>query len=205
MFPGKPRGSSNRCGCLLWVVGIDATTEVGSRPWELVKNVQNSAELADLRQADSSPFKGRRASDPRIYGRSKLTNHVDLLPGVSGNDPKARRFRDLVLAFVDQLGGLDQVAAIKLGIVRQLAALTVKAEEIAAAMMKGEKIDVGELCTLSSTCLRLSVRLGLEHIKPLTPGLHDRGGLLDQMAQERAVNPHIGGGNGSIHDEDDAA
>jgi hypothetical protein len=121
----------------------------------------------------------------RHKARSRITNYCDELPGVSGNDPKARRFRDLVNAFVAALGGLERVGDIKLVIVRQLAALVVNAEETAAQMVKGEKINVGELCTLSSTCLRLSVRLGLERTEPPKPGLHDRGGLLDQLAHER--------------------
>ena len=57
-------------------------------------------------------------------------------------------------------------------------------------MVKGEKINVGELCTLSSTCLRLSVRLGLERIEPPRPGLHDPGGYFDLRDRARAVSIH---------------
>jgi hypothetical protein len=46
--------------------------------------------------------------------------------------------------------------------VRQLAALTVKAEQIEAQMVMGQQINISTLCTLASTVMRLSSRLGLE-------------------------------------------
>jgi hypothetical protein len=48
-------------------------------------------------------------------------------------------------------------------VLRQLAQVTVKAEQLGASMAKGEKVNTAELCTLASTIMRLSVRLGLEH------------------------------------------
>ena len=68
--------------------------------------------------------------------------------------------------------------------------------------MKGEEINTGELCTLSSTCLRMSVRLGLERIEPPKPGLHDRGGLLDVLEHERAGTTDI---DDDVHGNGDAA
>jgi hypothetical protein len=148
--------------------------------------VENSIELPSQQQAGTSPFKGRRAADPKIYGRGRITNHADLLPGVKGTSGAARRFRDLVNAYVDQFGGINRIAETKLGLVRQLACVTVLAEQTAAKMANGEKIDTNAMCTLASTVMRLSVRLGLERVdvKP-EPGLHDVGGLLDRMRQER--------------------
>jgi hypothetical protein len=87
----------------------------------------------------------------RHKARAKASNYCDLLPGVSGNSIEARRFRDLVNAFLTDLGGLEEITEIKLGIVRQLAALTVKAEQIEAQMVMGQQIDISTLCTLAST------------------------------------------------------
>jgi hypothetical protein len=84
--------------------------------------------------------------------RSAVTNHKDLLPGLDGRSATARRFRDLVNAFVADMGGLDRCSEIKLGLVRRLAATT--------------------LCTLASTTVRLSQRLGLERrARNVTPSL----------------------------------
>src|SRR5215510_11299303 len=54
--------------------------------------------------------------------RSAVTNHKDLLPGLDGRLATARRFRDLVNAFVADMGGLDHCSEIKLGLVGRLAA-----------------------------------------------------------------------------------
>src|SRR2546430_13372617 len=54
-------------------------------------------------------------------GRSRVTNHKDLLPGIKGTSRAARRFRDLVSAFIADMGGLDQCSEIKLNLLRRLA------------------------------------------------------------------------------------
>ena len=104
--------------------------------------------------------------------RSAVTNHKDLLPGLDGRSASARRFRDLVNAFVADMGGLDRCSEIKLGLVRRLAATTVQAEMLEARMVNGEAIDVSQLCTLASTTVRISQRLGLERrTRDVTPPL----------------------------------
>jgi hypothetical protein len=99
---------------------------------------------------------------PKNRQKSRITNHQDLLPGLDGRSGTARRFRDLVSAYVADMGGLDQCSEIKIGLLRRLAATTVQAEMIEARMVNGEAVDVSTLCTLASTAMRLSSRLGLE-------------------------------------------
>ena len=104
--------------------------------------------------------------------RSAVTNQKDLLPGLDGRSASARRFRDLVNAFVADMGGLDRCSEIKLGLVRRLAATTVQAEMLEARMVNGEAIDIATLCTLASTTVRLSQRLGLERrARNVTPSV----------------------------------
>ena len=106
--------------------------------------------------------------------RSAVSNHSDLLPGLDGRSATARRFRDLVNAFVADMGGLDRCSEIRLGLVRRLAAATVQAEMLEARMVNGEAIDISQLCTLASTTVRLSQRLGLERKqRDVTPSLSD--------------------------------
>ena len=71
--------------------------------------------------------------------RSRISNHRDLLPGVMGNSSAARRFRDLVNAYIVDLGGIDQVGAIKLDLVRRLAAIVLQCEILEGAMASGGK------------------------------------------------------------------
>jgi hypothetical protein len=108
----------------------------------------------------------RRLKDPTQ--RSRATNHADLLPGLDGRSSAARRFRDLVSSYVVDMGGLDLVSEIKLGLLRRLAATTVQCELLEAQMVNGQPVDIATLCTLASTAMRLSVRLGLERrAKPI--------------------------------------
>jgi hypothetical protein len=126
----------------------------------------------------------RRAIEAKRKGRSKVTNHEDLLPGLDGRSSAARRFRDLVSRFVVDMGGLDQCSEIKLGLLRRLAATTVQCELLEAQMVNGEPVNVSELCTLASTTVRLSTRLGLERQpRDVTPTLRE---LLESEAEEAA-------------------
>jgi hypothetical protein len=106
--------------------------------------------------------------------RSRVTNHKDLLPRLDGRSSSARRFRDLVNAFVVDQGGLDRCSEIKLGLLRRLAAVVVQAEQLEARMVNGEQVDISQLCTLASTTVRISSRLGLERVsRDVTPSLAD--------------------------------
>jgi hypothetical protein len=115
--------------------------------------------------------------------RSRVTNHKDLLPGVKGTSSTARRFRDLVNAFIADMGGADQCSEIKLNLLRRLASVVVQSELIEARMINGEQVDIGTLCTLASTTVRLSQRLGIERVpRDVSPSLVD---YLEQ--QQRAA------------------
>ena len=124
--------------------------------------------------ADSTPNVGGQSAVQKRKGRSKVTNHQDLLPNLDGRSSTARRFRDLVAAFVADQGGLDLCSEVKLGLLRRLAACTVRAEMLEAQMVNGEPVNVSELCALASTTVRLSTRLGLERVaKDVEPSLAD--------------------------------
>ena len=72
------------------------------------------------------------------------------------------------------MGGIDRCSEIKLGLLRRLAAATVQAELLEARMVNGEQIDVGTLCTLASTTVRIASRVGLERrAKNVTPTVKD--------------------------------
>jgi hypothetical protein len=59
-------------------------------------------------------------------GRSRITNHKSKLPELDGRTSAARRFRDLVSAYIADMGGADQCSDIKLGLLRRLASVTVQ-------------------------------------------------------------------------------
>jgi hypothetical protein len=97
-------------------------------------------------------------------GRARVSNSVDRLPGLDGRSPAARRYRDLVAAFVADSGGIEQCSAVRVGLVRRLASVTLQTEMLEARMVNGETVDVSALCQLASTALRLSSRLSIERV-----------------------------------------
>lgn len=103
--------------------------------------------------------------------RARITNHTELLPGLDGRSAGARRFRDLIGAFVADQGGLDQLSEIKVGLIRRLAAASVMAEMIEAKAMSGADVDVSVFCNLASTTVRIASRLGLERVQKDMTGL----------------------------------
>ena len=54
------------------------------------------------------------------------------------------------------------LALIAINLIRRLAATIVAAETMEARMIDGEDIDIGTLCQLASTTVRISTRLGLD-------------------------------------------
>jgi hypothetical protein len=90
--------------------------------------------------------------------RARISNHRDLLPDLDGRSAGARRYRDLVSAYAADMGGLDVISEIKIGLMRRLAAASVLAEQLEAQAMSGAPIDISVFCNLASTAVRLSSR-----------------------------------------------
>src|SRR5262249_48937458 len=106
--------------------------------------------------------------------RARVTNHKDLLPGMKGTSSAARRFRDLVNAFLTDQGGIEQCSEIRIALLRRLASVVVQSELLEARMVNGEQVDIGLLCQLASTAVRLSTRVGVERVpKDVEPSLSD--------------------------------
>ena len=115
-------------------------------------------------------------------GRSRATNHRDLLPRIKdGRASQARRFRDLVRAFIVESG--DDCSEVRIGLLRRLAAATVLSEELECNVVNGEPVNISEFCTLASTTVRLAMRFGINRIpKNVTPTLAQ---YLDQIHQQQ--------------------
>jgi hypothetical protein len=74
---------------------------------------------------------------------------------------------------VDQ-GGLNYCSEVKIGLIRRLAAVTVLSEHMEAQMINGEPVNASQICTLASTAVRISQRLGLNRLpKNVTPTLSE--------------------------------
>jgi hypothetical protein len=118
--------------------------------------------------------------------RSAVTNGSKLLVGIDGRSPTARRFRDLVAAFEAEIGG--NLTEVERGLVKQAAALTIRAEQLQADIVNGKPVDSDALIRVSSTAKRILGAIGEKAArrKPATPSLHDH---VARRAAERASPP----------------
>lgn len=91
--------------------------------------------------------------------RSAVTNGSKALAGVDGRSATARRYRDLIADFARELGGTNQLTTAEQGLLRQAATLTLRAEQMAAVVVRGEAVDNGELVKLSSEARRILTSL----------------------------------------------
>lgn len=113
--------------------------------------------------------------------RSAVTSGRKLLIGGDPNSAWSRRYRDLVVRHISDLGGRDMLSEAQLSLVRRAAALACELEQMEARMSQGEAVDIDRFGRAASHLRRLYETLGLER-KP-----RDLEPTLEQIiAEERA-------------------
>jgi hypothetical protein len=129
------------------------------------------------------------AAEISLTNRSKVTNGSKLLTGIDGRSATARRFRDLSADFAREHGGGSALSPAELGMVRQAAAITLRAEQLQAAIVRGEPVLADELIRLSSEARRILSGLRRRHSQKAPPtlteylaGKHGGGGAMTRSA-----------------------
>jgi hypothetical protein len=119
-------------------------------------------------------------SSPRARVRSG-----QLLPGVDGRSAWTRRCRDLIVAHIADLGGLENVSAAERSIVRRASVLTVELERMEAAFATAGEASVEDLDTyqrVANSLRRLLEAVGLQRrARTIEPSLSD---ILNEEAAE---------------------
>jgi hypothetical protein len=98
-------------------------------------------------------------------GMSRRTNVLHVLPNVNPNSSEGRRFADVVLALVAELGGGASLPDHVKMQIRQVGAFTIQTERMQAAIVRGEPVDMRELVRITNTLNRMLKTLGLKHRK----------------------------------------
>ena len=83
------------------------------------------------------------------------------MPRLDRRTVSAKRYYDLVRQFSDELGG-GNLSAMDAGLIRQAAAITLRAEQLQAQIIDptpGVQVDGDEIVRLSSECRRLLTTL----------------------------------------------
>lgn len=94
-------------------------------------------------------------TQPSRTARSAVSNGTRLVTGVDGRSAPARRFRDLVRQFTEELGGDAIMSEPMRAMVRQAAAVTIEAERLQGAILRGEDVDTEQLVRVSNVQMRL--------------------------------------------------
>jgi hypothetical protein len=87
--------------------------------------------------------------------RSAVSNGTRLLHGVDGRSVPARRYRDLIVAYAEPLGGLANLPDADKAMVRHAAALTIRSEQLHASILLGHHVDDEELTRLTNSLSRM--------------------------------------------------
>ena len=119
------------------------------------------------------------SSRPRTR-RCAVSNGKRLLNGIDARTTDGRRYYALIENFSRDLGGVDQLSEAEMSLVRASASLTLKSEQLQAAIIRGEPVDPDELVRLSSEARRC-----LERIQKREKPKADR--LTDYLAKRGKV------------------
>ena len=105
-------------------------------------------------------------------GRSRVTNGKSLFLDGAVRSRASRRFRDLLSAIVSDLGGSDHLSTGQTQLARRCALLSVQAEEMEQAAVRGDPYDVDLYGKITDRLGRAFQRLGLRReTKDVTPTL----------------------------------
>ena len=136
-----------------------------------------------MRTQQNSPRKSRCSRlvseqkshlDRLRHGRSRITNGGDILPYVDGRSTIARRYRDIASQLAVDQGGADRLSEARLQLIRRFAACACIAEQLEAALARGEQIDISEHAQLCSSLVRIASRIGIDRIsREVAPSLNE--------------------------------
>jgi hypothetical protein len=131
--------------------------------------------------------------------RSKITNGTAVLD-CDGRSAAAKRYRDIATNLIEDQG--DRCTEARLQLIRRFAGCSVLAESLEAKLASGEMIDVAEYTALASALVRISTRIGINHVAAPVPSMVDflrqRGHQLDGSSRNNSDD-----GNDATVDEED--
>ena len=114
--------------------------------------------------------------------RSAQTNDPLLLRGVDGRSVAARRYRDVVIALANDLGGQDRLSKSSKLQIRAAASMTVSIEELQARLVNGEDIDLEQLSRLQNALSRTLASLDRRKKAHPKPEAGPAASLRDRLA-----------------------
>jgi hypothetical protein len=129
----------------------------------------------------------------RKRSRSAVTSGRRLFVEGDPNSAWSRRYGDLVMHHISDLGGRDMLSEAQLSLVRRAAALGCELEQMEGRMSRGEQVDIDRFGRAASHLRRILETLGLERRpRDVTPTLAE---YLRAVAREDSVSGEAGAGD----------
>jgi hypothetical protein len=101
-------------------------------------------------QPDTSPIVTR--------GTARVTAALD----VDGRRKSCKRFRELMGAYAEELGGVDRLDVVQIATLRNVVAMQMTAERFQLAIARGEPVDSADLAQVINVSQRLLAKLRRE-------------------------------------------
>jgi hypothetical protein len=110
------------------------------------------------------PFRAKVASSRVSTGRKLFAD------GGDGRSAWGRRWRDLILAHVADLGGMEVLSEAQISICRRASAMECELEAMEARLSEGETIDLGLYGRLAGRLCRMFELIGIQRLaRPIDP------------------------------------
>ncbi len=114
----------------------------------------------------------RRAPSRAIRARSAVTSGRQLFVDGNPNTAWSRRYHDLVVGHMNDLGGADLLSEAQFSLIRRAAAIECELERLDARLSLGEPVDMDAYARVAGHLRRLFETLGLERRpRDITPTL----------------------------------
>jgi hypothetical protein len=135
--------------------------------------------------ANVVPLKARRRAPSRAKRpRSAVTSGRKLFVGGDENSAWSRRFHDLVIGHVVDLGGADRLSQAQFALIRRAAAIECELERLDARLSRDEPVDMDSYARVAGHLRRLFETIGLKRVpRDVTPP-----GLDQYLADREAVD-----------------
>lgn len=114
------------------------------------------------------------ANGSAAVAKSKITNGVEILPGIDGRSGIARRYRDLLEIFSQDAGGMDRLSEAEIQLLRRASALSTVCELQEAELCNGQDVDLQDYRGSVNTLRRVLETVGIRRqARDITPSISE--------------------------------
>jgi hypothetical protein len=128
-----------------------------------METVQNASANSVLSSGSGAVASSKGAAKPaKRRTRSRVTTGRAVFVEGDGNSRWARRYRDLISAHCQDLGGVDLLSGAQVSLIRRASAIELELEQMEGKLSMGQPVDLDVFTRSASHLRRLFETLGVE-------------------------------------------